>query len=84
MISPPTSGVLGRIEYRDALRLAGRSERAGAADRAYLTKGWRATGGVHINFTDRIILKARVPPQRGVRRHPADQGRRLHVVVGVD
>ena len=26
-------------------------------DRAYLTKGWRATGGVHVNFTDRIILK---------------------------
>ena len=30
----------------------------GGANRAYLTKSWRATGGVHINFTDRIILKA--------------------------
>ena len=77
-------GVLGRVEYRDAFVWLGDPNAPGGADRAYLTKGWRATGGVHINFTDRIILKARVPPQRGIRRHSPDQGRRLHVVIGVD
>lgn len=57
-------GVIGRIEYRDALIWLGDPNAPGApgvaagADRAYLTKGWRATGGVHVNFTDRIILKA--------------------------
>jgi opacity protein-like surface antigen len=50
-------GVLGRIEYRDAFVWLGDPNAPGAADRAYLTKGWRATGGVHVNFTDRIILK---------------------------
>ena len=51
-------GVIGRIEYRDAFVWLGDPNAAGGADRAYLTKGWRATGGVHINFTDRIVLKA--------------------------
>src|SRR5580704_12665070 len=51
-------GVIGRIEYRDAFIWLGDPNAPGGADRAYLTKGWRATGGVHVNFTDRIILKA--------------------------
>ena len=50
-------GVIGRIEYRDAFIWLGDPNAPGGADRAYLTKGWRATGGVHANFTDRIILK---------------------------
>ncbi len=51
-------GVIGRIEYRDAFITLGDPNAPGGADRAYLTKGWRATGGVHVNFSDRIILKA--------------------------
>jgi hypothetical protein len=51
-------GLIGRIEYRDAFIWLGDPNAPGGADRAYLTKGWRATGGVHVNFTDRIILKA--------------------------
>jgi hypothetical protein len=51
-------GLIGRIEYRDAFISLGDPNAPGGADRAYLTKGWRATGGVHVNFTDRIILKA--------------------------
>ncbi len=50
-------GVIARGEYRDAFVWLGDPNAAGGAVRAYLTKGWRVTGGVHINFTDRIILK---------------------------
>jgi hypothetical protein len=50
-------GVLGRAEYRDAFIWLGDPNAPGGADRAYLSKSWRATGGVHINFTDRIVLK---------------------------
>jgi hypothetical protein len=49
-------GLIGRIEYRDAFITL--IDPIGGNNRAYLTKGWRATGGVHVNFTDRIILKA--------------------------
>jgi hypothetical protein len=49
-------GVIGRIEYRDAFITL--IDPTGGNNRLYLTKGWRATGGVHVNFTDRIILKA--------------------------
>lgn len=49
-------GLIGRIEYRDAFITL--IDPTGGNNRAYLTKGWRATGGVHVNFTDRIILKA--------------------------
>jgi hypothetical protein len=51
-------GFLGRAEYRDAFVWLGDPNAPGGANRAYLTKSWRATGGVHINFTDRIVLKA--------------------------
>jgi hypothetical protein len=47
----PYFGLLARGEYRDAFVWLG-------TDRAYLTKSWRATGGVHVNFSDRIVLKA--------------------------
>jgi hypothetical protein len=51
-------GLIGRIEYRDASITLLNPSTPGGVDRLYLTKGWRATGGVHVNFTDRIILKA--------------------------
>jgi hypothetical protein len=51
------AGIIGRAEYRDALVWLGDANAPGGANRLYLTKGWRATGGVHIDFTDRIILK---------------------------
>jgi hypothetical protein len=54
----PHFGIIARAEYRDAFVWLGDPNAPGGADRAYLTKGWRATGGVHINFTDRIVLKA--------------------------
>jgi hypothetical protein len=47
----PWLGLIGRGEYRDAFVWLG-------TDRAYLTKSWRATGGVHVNFSNRVILKA--------------------------
>jgi hypothetical protein len=51
-------GLIGRAEYRDALVWLGDPDAPGGANRLYITKGWRATGGIHINFTDRIVLKA--------------------------
>jgi hypothetical protein len=51
-------GIIARGEFRDALVWLGDANAPGGADRLYITKGWRATGGFHINFTDRIILKA--------------------------
>jgi hypothetical protein len=53
----PHVGLIARGEYRDAFVWLGDPNAPGGADRAYLTKSWRATGGVHINFTDRIVLK---------------------------
>ena len=44
-------GLIGRGEYRDALVWLG-------AERAYLTKGWRATGGVRWVATTRAVFKA--------------------------
>jgi hypothetical protein len=54
----PHFGLIARGEFRDALVWLGDPNSASGADRLYLTKEWRATGGFHINFTDRIILKA--------------------------
>jgi hypothetical protein len=54
----PHFGLLGRGEYRDAFVWLGDPMAPTGANRAYLTKSWRATGGVHINFSDRIVLKA--------------------------
>ncbi len=54
----PHVGLLGRAEYRDAFVWLGDPTSPSGANRAYLTKSWRATGGVRINFTDRVLLKA--------------------------
>jgi hypothetical protein len=54
----PLFGVLGRAEYRDAMVWLGDPNAVGGADRLYLTKSWRATGGVRVAFSDRIVLKA--------------------------
>jgi hypothetical protein len=54
----PHVGLLGRAEYRDAFVWLGDPNAPSGANRAYLTKSWRATGGVRINFTDRVLLKA--------------------------
>jgi hypothetical protein len=47
----PLVGVVGRGEFRDALVTLG-------TERAYLTKGWRATLGLRGVLTQNIILKA--------------------------
>ena len=47
----PMLGVLGRGEYRDALVSLG-------TERAYLTKGWRATLGVRVVVSENIVVKA--------------------------
>jgi hypothetical protein len=46
-----TLGIVGRGEYRDALVWLG-------TDRAYLTKSWRATGGVRWVMSSRAVFKA--------------------------
>jgi hypothetical protein len=53
----PHFGVLARAEYRDAFVWLGDPTALGGANRAYLTKSWRATGGVHVNVSDRIVIK---------------------------
>ncbi|HEY4187934.1 MAG TPA: hypothetical protein VGP07_22860 [Polyangia bacterium] len=54
----PVIGVIGRGEFRDAFVWLGDPNALGGADRAYLTKSWRGTGGLRFAFSDRIILKA--------------------------
>jgi hypothetical protein len=54
----PHFGVLARGEYRDAFVWLGDATTLVSANRAYITKSWRATGGVHFSFSDRIVLKA--------------------------
>jgi hypothetical protein len=53
----PHLGVLARGEYRDAFVWLGDATTLVSANRAYITKSWRATGGVHVSFSDRIVLK---------------------------
>jgi hypothetical protein len=47
----PSLGIMGRGEYRDALVWL-------STERAYLTKGWRATGGLRWVMTTRAVMKA--------------------------
>ena len=54
----PIVGLIGRGEFRDAFVWLGDTNAPGGANRAYLTKSWRGTGGLRIAFSDRIILKA--------------------------
>ena len=44
-------GILGRAEFRDA-------EVNQGLERLYITKNWRATGGVRLSFSPNAILKA--------------------------
>lgn len=54
----PLIGILGRGEYRDAFVWLGDASTPEGANRAYLTKSWRATGGIRLAFSDRVVLKA--------------------------
>ena len=54
----PMFGLLGRGEFRDAFVWLGDPDAPGGAERAYVTKSWRATGGVRVAFSDRMVLKA--------------------------
>ncbi len=47
----PQLGVYGRIENRDALVTLG-------SERIYVTKEWRATGGVHVVVNSHMVVKA--------------------------
>ena len=47
----PTFGVIGRAEYRHAEVWPGN-------ERLYLTKSWRATGGVHVVINEHAQIKA--------------------------
>ena len=47
----PLVGVLGRAEFRDAVVSLG-------TERAYITKGWRATLGVRVVISQNIVIKA--------------------------
>jgi hypothetical protein len=54
----PMFGVIGRIEYRDAFVWLGNPASPEGADRAYLTKSWRGTGGVRLVLGERVVVKA--------------------------
>ena len=54
----PVIGLMGRGEFRDAFVWLGETTPDTSANRAYLTKSWRATGGVRIVFSERVVLKA--------------------------
>jgi hypothetical protein len=56
----PMVGLLARAEFRDAFVFLGIPDPMldTTANRAYVTKNWRGTGGVRIAFSDRIVLKA--------------------------
>jgi len=54
----PIIGVYGRGDLRDALVWLGNPASMNGADRLYITKEWRATGGVHAAISEHIVLKA--------------------------
>lgn len=54
----PWLGIMGRGEWRDAFVWLGDPGAPDGANRAYLTKSWRATGAARVVFNDRIVLKA--------------------------
>lgn len=47
----PFLGVVGRVELRDAIVTLG-------TERAYITKSWRATGGLRFVINPHVVLKA--------------------------
>jgi hypothetical protein len=54
----PMLGFLVRAEFRDAFVWLGDPTSPEGANRAYLTKSWRATGGVRLVLGEHIVLKA--------------------------
>ena len=54
----PIFGVYGRGDLRDALVWLGNPASMNGADRLYITKSWRATGGVRAVINEHIVLKA--------------------------
>jgi hypothetical protein len=50
-------GGLVRAELREAFVWLGDPTLAGGAERLYVTKGWRLTGGIHVDVSDRIVAK---------------------------
>ena len=54
----PWLGLLARGEVRDAEVWLGNPDSPEGADRVYITKSWRGTGGVRVVFGPHAILKA--------------------------
>ncbi|HEY4184037.1 MAG TPA: hypothetical protein VGP07_03170 [Polyangia bacterium] len=54
----PFLGFIARGELRDALVWLGNPDAPGGGDRIYITKSWRATGGIRIVPNEHIALKA--------------------------
>ncbi len=69
----PWLGVLGRGEFRDAFVWLGDPDAPEGANRAYLTKSWRGTGGRPGGVQRAHRAEGRVPAQRRIRRHPRDR-----------
>jgi hypothetical protein len=55
----PVLGVLLRGEYRDARVWLGNADSGQTiAERLYITKSWRATFGLRVVFSDKLVAKA--------------------------
>jgi hypothetical protein len=56
----PVIGVYGRGDFRDAIVWLGNPDSLTDTgnDRLYITKSWRATGGIHAAISEHIVLKA--------------------------
>ena len=83
MMVTPWLGLLARGEYRDAFVWLGNPSAPDGANRAYLTKSWRATGGLRLVFNERITLKAEYLRNGEYGGIPENQERHVHVVVGL-
>jgi hypothetical protein len=57
LMATPWLGLLGRAELRDAGVWLGDPSVAGGAERLYITKGWRATGGIRVVPNEHAVLK---------------------------
>ena len=55
-VSRQVGGLL-RAELRDAFVWLGDPTLPGGAERLYVTKSWRLTGGVHVAVSERIVAK---------------------------
>jgi hypothetical protein len=54
----PLFGLLGRAELRDARVWLGDAQSPMGGERLYITKGWRATGGVRFAVNEHVTVKA--------------------------